>query len=224
MEQEQKEDPEKEIKVTFEVLFDLLRNEKSRESIQKLDSSFYTDVKNYILEKSSLMESQSKTSDLFSSTERSKTEKQLTNARKIIKEIYERREKKVISMAINKSRISSNLIDTTALLKDEKEFFEQVVSLLSGWRGNILLSILEGKEPMPSNTPINIKPKEEKPTPENNEETSDPSKKSVRFSKAVPAFIGQDLKEYGPFEEDDTTELPIEIANLLIDKGNAEEV
>jgi hypothetical protein len=31
------------------------------------------------------------------------------------------------------------------LLKDEKEFFEQVVSLLSGWRGNILLSILEGK-------------------------------------------------------------------------------
>ncbi|MDP7140903.1 MAG: hypothetical protein QF506_00935 [Candidatus Woesearchaeota archaeon] len=220
MEQEQKEDPEKEIKVTFETLFDLLRNEKSRESLQKLESSFYTDVKNYILEKSFLMESQSKTSDLFSATERSKTEKQLTNARKIIKEIYERREKKVISMAINKSRISSNLIDTTTLLKDEKEFFEQVVSLLSGWRTGVLLSILEGKTPLSS---ISLEQKE-KLKEEKNKETSNLSKKSVSFSKAVPAFIGQDLKEYGPFEEDDTTELPIEIANLLIDKGNAEEV
>jgi DNA replication initiation complex subunit (GINS family) len=166
------------------------------------------------------MESQSKTSDLFSATERSKTEKQLTNARKIIKEIYERREKKVISMAINKSRISSNLIDTTTLLKDEKEFFEQVVSLLSGWRTGVLLSILEGKTPLSS---ISLEQKE-KLKEEKNKETSNLSKKSVSFSKAVPAFIGQDLKEYGPFEEDDTTELPIEIANLLIDKGNAEEV
>ena len=223
MEQEQKpeQQEEKEIKVTFETLFDLLRNEKSRESIQKLESSFYTDVKNYILEKTSLMESQSKTSDLFSATERSKTEKQLTNARKIIKEIYERREKKVISMAVNKSRISSNLIDTTPLLKEEKEFFEQVVSLLSGWITSVLLSIMEGKTSL---LPPKGLEQKEKPEKQSSEETSDPSKKSVRFSKTVPAFIGQDLKEYGPFEDEDTTELPIEIANLLIDKGNAEEI
>tara|TARA_Y100000310_G_C20609618_1_gene777324 strand:+ start:815 stop:1498 length:684 start_codon:yes stop_codon:yes gene_type:complete len=220
--QEQEQQEHEVIKITYELLFDILRNEKGRESLQKLDESFYVDIRDYILEKNSLMESQSKTSDLFSATERSKTNKQLMNVRKIIKEIYERREKKIINMAINKSRISSNLLDTTILLKEEKEFFEQILRLLNGWRDNILLSVVEGKNPISFEFKSEKTEKKEENEQENKEH--DNSKKSIRFSKAVPAFIGQDIKKYGPFEEDDITELPIEIANLLIDKGNAEEM
>ena len=44
----------------------------------------------------------------------------------------------------------------------------------------------------------------------------------VRMKLAMPAIIGSDSKEYGPFKEDDVVELPQDSANLLIDRKVAE--
>jgi len=223
-EQETKQEQEKGVKITYETLFDLLRNEKTRESLQKLDESFYADVRNYMLEKNTLLESQEKGSDLFSATEKDKTEKQLINARRIIKEIYDRREKKIISMALNKSRISSNLIDTSVLLEEEKKVFEQIVGLLNNYRNNILLNAVEGKEPVFSEVkPEKAEVEEERKEEQESKEQDNP-KKTVKIIKPVQRFVGKELEVYGPFEEGGTAELPVEIAELLIDKGSAEEV
>ncbi|MCH8163514.1 MAG: hypothetical protein IIA99_05420 [Proteobacteria bacterium] len=45
-----------------------------------------------------------KKDDLFSHDENKKVEKQIENARRIIKEMYERREKKILNFALIKSR------------------------------------------------------------------------------------------------------------------------
>ena len=106
----------KEINITYETLFDLLRREKTREELQKLDPEFFNDVIDYVKEKTkSYYELKDKT-DLFAADERLKADKQLQNIKKIIKEIYERREKKIIALAVDSSRMFSTVIDKSALL------------------------------------------------------------------------------------------------------------
>ncbi len=48
--------------------------------------------------------------------------------------------------------------------------------------------------------------------------------KLVRFMGYVPKFVGPELEEYGPFEEEDIANLPAEVADVLISKSRAEEI
>ena len=48
--------------------------------------------------------------------------------------------------------------------------------------------------------------------------------KLVRFMHSVPKFVGPELEEHGPFKEEDIANLPMEIADVLINKGKAEEI
>ena len=40
----------------------------------------------------------------------------------------------------------------------------------------------------------------------------------------MPKFVGPELEEYGPFEEEDIANLPAEIADVLISKAKADEI
>lgn len=46
----------------------------------------------------------------------------------------------------------------------------------------------------------------------------------LRFFKGVPAIIGADMKEYGPFKAEDIASLPVENAKILVKQGFAEKV
>ena len=110
----------KEIVITHETLFEILKREKDRTELQKLDASFFEDVVNYIREKRSILGNESP----FSADEKRNTERQIENIRRILKDLYDKREKKVIGMALDKSRTKSNVMDTSALLNEEKMLFE----------------------------------------------------------------------------------------------------
>ena len=81
-----------EIIITYETLFELLQREKERQDLQKLEPSFFNDVINYIKEKKKILDA--KIDSNFAQEEKRKTERQLENIYKIVKELYERREKK----------------------------------------------------------------------------------------------------------------------------------
>ena len=46
----------------------------------------------------------------------------------------------------------------------------------------------------------------------------------VRFLNSVPKFMGEDLNIYGPFDAEDISHLPNEVASLLIKRKRAEEI
>lgn len=205
-----------EVVITYETLFELLQREKERNDLQRLEPTFFNDVIGYIKDKKRILEAKDST---FAHEERKKTERQLENIYKILKELYERREKKIISIALDKSRTKSNLIDTTALLKEEKVVFDALTSLLDTYRDVILYSVLNEK--MPFMQQIESKrPREEFKTAFELKN----SVKLVRFMNPVQKFVGPELEEYGPFEEEDIASLPAEIADLLVSKGRAEEI
>ncbi len=206
-----------EVVITYETLFELLQREKERSDLQKLEPGFFNDVIGYIKDKKKIMEA--KNDSLFASDEKKKTERQLENIFKILKELYERREKKIISLALDKSRTKSSLIDTTALLKEERVVFDALTGLLDTYRDAILHSLLNEK--MPFMEPIAEK-KSEKDF-KTALEIKNPTM-LVRFMYPVPKFVGPELEEYGPFEAEDIANLPMEVVDVLISKGKVEEI
>ena len=194
--------------ITYDTIFDLLKREKERSDLQKLESTFFNDLLHYLKQKST---------DQISTSSR-----QVENLRKILRELYERREKKIISMALDKSRTGSNLVDISSLLHEEKVMFESLAGLLDHFRKNILESVVAGNIPLLNMHEFNNtkeEPRDFKSALELKKDT-----KLVRFICAVPKFVGTELEEYGPFQEEDMARLPIEIVDVLIGKGRVEEI
>ena len=206
----------KEINITYETLFEILKREKETTDLQKLDHKFLNDFVDYLNEKMKLLE---KDDNLFSYEEKKKLEKQIDNARRLIKEVYERREKKIIDLALMKSRTKSNIIDKSHLLGNETEFFNEMVNILDSFRSSTIDIVLTGNY---------LKKDKEKEvfadSDSVNEKILKKDTKIVRFLYSVPKFVGKELEEYGPFAEEDIANLPLEIAELLIEKGRVEEI
>lgn len=137
-----------EIKITLETLYDILRNEKQRADLQQLNDSFFIDIVSYLKEKKILLDSKQNEDDLFAAGEREKLEYELKSIKRILKEVYEKREKKIIDIAMNKSRTGSNIIDIGAMLKEEKEFYRLILGLLDGYRKGVLMKLFNGELPL----------------------------------------------------------------------------
>ena len=225
-----------EIKITYETLFDLLRREKSQDELQKLDPEFYKDVLAYLQEKQAILQDTSGQAELFASSEKEKIRIQFQNIKKILREFYERRERKVLHMALIHSRTQSNLTDMGALLDTEKQLFYELNKLLTQYKDATLTQLLHLNLPeshvVVRNPFIEASPSE---IVENAPETTMPLQESpalgiakthlaLRFKASVPKFLGTELEIYGPYEPDQTAELPAEIAQVLIQKGRAEEI
>lgn len=206
-----------EVVITYETLFELLQRERERAELQKLEPTFFHDTIGYIKDKKKIIEATKADNNIFALEERKKTERQLDNIYKIIKEIYERREKKIIAMALDKSRMKINIIDTSSMLKEEKVVFESISGLLDTYRESILYSVLNEK--MPFMEPVKQQLVDVKNPAEQKQTT-----RLVRFLSHIPKFVGTELEEHGPFEEEDIANLPVEIADVLVGKGKAEEI
>jgi DNA replication initiation complex subunit (GINS family) len=205
------------VKITYEVLFELFRLEKSKEELQKLDSGFVLDVQGYLAERKRLVDG-----SLYSEAEKEKARNQLNNVTRILKDLYDRREKKIVNLALNKVRTRSDLIDISALLDEERMLFDMLVAALFRAREDVRARLLEAKAskaPEPRKTEVKEpeEPKDLKISDKTNE-----TKVNLRFLEDLPKFVGLDLEIYGPFQKGDESELPVEIADLVVSKGQAE--
>ena len=106
-------------------LFDSAQKEKNNPNLLPLEKDFYNLMHEAALEK-----------------EKNNQARIAENMRRLIKEIYEKRERKIINMALDKSRTKTFLIDTTALLKEEKEMFETFAVVFDKFRDSKFKPIL----------------------------------------------------------------------------------
>ncbi|MBR9699142.1 hypothetical protein GOV09_01650 [Candidatus Woesearchaeota archaeon] len=183
-----------EMVMSYETLFELLRTERSRTELQQLPASYAEDLQKLLKQE----------------------QQHEKNILKITHEIYERREKKIITMAIDKSKTKSALIDFTKFLDYERELFDLVLKLLDRHRDMHTLSLEAGKKDEPKEE-FQTADSVEKPKIENN-------LKTVRFLSPLPKFVGPELEQYGPFDEEDVASLPSKIVQVLVDKKRAEEI
>ncbi len=187
------------------MLYDILRRERTRQEIQKLDDNLLKDINKYITEKAKILADLKTKSSIFSQKEIEKTDKQLNNIKKIVKEIYDKRESKILQLALSSAK-TDKIHEDPGLLPEERLIFADLNKILKENRERILNGVLEEE----------IKPKVIK--------SSHESIKLVRILHPIPKFIGDDLNEYGPFEEEYIASLPIRVAELLIKNNRAEEI
>jgi len=191
--------------ITYETVYETLRKEKFKNDLQQLEETFFNDVVKYLEErKKSLLSSESKDS-IFASENIIKTKKQIENIQKIISELYERRETKLIQLALTASRTNYPQ-DSSSMTFEEKKLYFDLVNKLNNYRENILHKILAGK------------------MPEIKEESNPDELRLIRLLESVPQFIGDDLKTYGPFETEEVANLPKRVSEILIKNKRAEEI
>jgi len=206
------------INITYESLFDLVVREKGKEELQSLTSSFFYELVNYVSGKRAMLST-------LNAEEKEKASRQLQNINRLIKELYERREKKIINMALARSRAAADIIDSSALLTEERTIFEGLVKQLDSFRNNVLDNLLVAKAPnMGPAQMFSAVENPASPEAESQLEGTKSTVKLVRFLHPVPKFVGKELEVYGPFEREDVANLPKEIAEVLITKGRAEEI
>jgi DNA replication initiation complex subunit (GINS family) len=200
--------------ITYDKLYEILRLEKYKKELQKIEGDFFTKVVRYLEEKKAILQSQENKTSVFASQSIANTKRQLENTNMILKEIYERREAKIIQLALFNSRTGERMQDVDALLDDEVKLYNSLVVSFNLYRNGILGNILNGEMPKVIEVKGNIVSDEKK----------EKLNKLVRFLQAVPRFVGDDLIEYGPFEAEDMANLPVKVSEVLIKNQRAEEV
>ena len=130
------------ISITYDLLFDILKIEKSREELQKLDEKFYKNVVEYLIAKESIISNAN-----TPLRERELTRIQLGNVKKLLLELYDRREKKIINLAIYKIKTGSGIINTDSLLEEDRHLFDTLCLQLSNYRLDIINNVVDGKMP-----------------------------------------------------------------------------
>jgi DNA replication factor GINS len=119
------------------------------------------------------------------------------NLKKIVEEIFSLREKKLLSRALIASRNGGEESGKIAL--QEKKTFKELLAVLNRHR-----AFLEAA----------FEPEKRKAGRE---------MVSLRILREVPAFVGPDMREYGPFSVDEAVSLPLKVAELLLARKLAEE-
>lgn len=219
------------VTLTYEKLFDFLREERNNVSLQKLPVSFYSDIVDYLKAKEASIEALQDGGSITVDN----SVIQYRNAKKIIENIYERREKKLLMLGLNKSRTKSQLIDTSSLLPEEKIFFKQLCIVLDHFRDEILVKMLNKALPVINSQKDSISPEMPDVSLDESSDLTEASTSvenpvvageivAIRFTQYVDKFVGPDLDILGPFEEGQVEKLPSEVVDVVISKGFAEKI
>ena len=176
--------------ITYETISNVYRSEK-QEQLQELPENFFESVKEWIVKKSINKD----TNSLI----------EIQNAKKIIDEIINMRQKKIVLAALR--TIRGNLPPKN-LTENEQILFDKIVDLLKKNKQEIKEKIETYDEFIEQK--IN--------------EVKNVINESNTKMTDMPEFVGPDMNKYGPFNAGDVAHLPDEIANVLISRNAAEKL
>jgi len=186
----------------IKLLRELNRKEKTSPYLQKIEKNFYDEL-------AALMREVYIKREDCSEEELPKFLAELENLRNIIIELYEAREKKIVSNALYYVRTGEK-IELENLSKEEEVFLKKIVEIIKSHRENILDKTLKGKI------------EDEKESKE--EKKTEIPTITVRILKDLPPIVGIDGKIYGEFKVEDIVTLPKPNAEVLIRQGVAQRI
>ena len=178
----------------YEELYEAWKKEKETSALQSLPKDFYEKVAEYIRK----IREESRMID--NKTIKGRLSKiEYENVRKMIDELLRLRLEKILNYISSEREIPKNC------LANEEENICEKSTLITEYFQELAKNLFHGK------VPLGIS-KENK------------RRIVVRFLKDAPAFVGDDLKIYGPFKSEDIASLPIKNARSLIAREYAIEV
>jgi len=186
-----------------EITYDYLRRAQAKEKgspqLAELSEEFYPSIQ------VALEGWEKRTRESFSLADA----KEYENILKILRDIYSRREQKIVLAALRSAKGGEK---PAALVGDEQEFFESV-SRAIGENGSRFESLINKRE---------RGGKESKSAEKAEREIRDT--KMIKLLSDLPSFVGLDMSTYGPFKRGEMHTLPKREAELLLSRRVAEAV
>ena len=204
--------------LSYRTLRKIQQAEKQYPQITQINKEFYQDVTTLLKELQHRLKNEKKPQKQMLLAEESQ------NIEKIIRNIYEQREKKIILAAIGKARGGNPNIKS--LVAEEKKLFDKLYQSLISVRKELLFSMNE-ENLYDTLSELDIKEDLKQPPsqPSKNSEQSEVEKNLVvantnpilRIKKDIPSFIGTDNNTY-TLNKGDIISLPSDMAKMLTDK------
>lgn len=187
--------------INYKTLRKIQQMEKNSPVLTKIGSDFYTVLSKYLKYLDSRLEKES------SSQKQMLLKEEIQNTKKIVTNIYEQREKKILLAAISKARRGNP--DLKNLVNAEKNLFNSILEMMIQSRRELL----------------NKKLQEEKKTvkSEKESEKQENANSIVRVVQDIPEFIGTDTKKYN-LRRGDVVSLPGDMGDTLSKRGAVKEI
>ncbi len=181
------------MEIDYDELRRIYRLEKNTSRMVDVDEDFFPSLAEFMKQEKK---------DYLKSLEDPSSSKAVSysNLQKLLLELFELREKKILNRAMLVSRTGDDL--SVRLSKEEQKTFDRLLTVLKDHKNSL-------NEILPENGSAK-------------KEDKDLNKIRVRILKEVPSFVGSNMQEYGPFLEGKQIELPEKTATLLIKRGLAE--
>lgn len=201
------------------MLTELLRKEKRSPYLQEVGEDFYSQLGTYV-------------SEFYKKYPEHTKERR--NLEKIIVDLYNARERKVVLSALSFARFGEEP-DIDNLVPEEERTLEQIMEILRTQRDKLLKFtspmaaskgseklVDEGKIEEPEKAEPELKAVEEPQTSKKESEKKVVPKNTIRILEDMPQIVGVDGKTYGSFKAEDVVTLPEANAKIFIKRGTAE--
>ncbi len=178
----------------YDELMRIYRLEKNSPKHVEVEETFFEDLRKFF----------GKERQLYLQSLRDLTGSRATNfsnLKKIVEQIFSLREKKMLNKALVACRTGE--LENGQLAAEEKETLKQLLVILQKHQ-KILDEIIQGES--------------------KKQQAKEKKAVSIKLLQNVPAFVGADMKEYGPFQKENIVSLPPKIASLLTGRKFAENV
>ena len=208
---------EEEEMITYQELRKIQAKERENSELQELGEDFIEEIVAYVAAKRNALKEVKGKDSVFSKDSASEIEQELRNVLNIIRDIYDRRQRKILSQAMISLRTGS-LEDTSKMFKFENEMYDKILTILKSYRSNFFEDILKRK-PKTKPTTETIKKPQDTMVKKPQEEVV-----LLRITSDVPPFVWRDGETYGPFVGDDVVSMPKGVAEILLNTEKAKVV
>lgn len=169
--------------ITFDLIRRIQREEQRSPKLSDIPENFYDAAISYVNQKKQIGEREDRKGMI-----------EVKSIERLIEDIFDRRERKIVTAAVNTARTN---IQPENMIEEEKDFFDLVAATIRQRREAKLRTMF---------------------TVEKVEKEG-----LIVFKDDVPEFVGSDMKNYGPFKKGDIAKLPEENTKILIEKGVVEQ-
>ncbi len=215
--------------ISYEELRRVQSLERDEKSLQEIEESFFKKVIKYIETKKNMIKENKNKDNVFSEQALEKNKHELININKIIKDICERRRRKIVNQALNNT--SARVHNIENMLPEEEELYNKTIEIVKEYTNNFMSNFNSNssEEKKETNEEKEEKSEKREETNEEKEGVHEESEKSnnkyqLKVKEQIPEFVWKDGKKYGPFENGETIHIEKTIGEILIKGGKAIEI
>lgn len=201
------------MEINYTKLREYQRQVRDSPELTALPEDFYEQTMKYLKNLDERCSELNSTDSVFAEDAVGQVKSELNNARQIVRDIYERRERKILTKALSLARTKENITPLN-LLRFELDMYKRIWDSIFDKRQGVLHTVINGHCDKPAGEEAG-----------NDEVTEQKALKTkpILITEDTQSFIWEDGQTYGPYKQGEAVQIPEELAQFMIINNKANE-